>query len=734
MNPPASPAPEGTFQPIGNATRVEFLGEGRRFLGLGRVTIEGVAMRSPALPILPELRSPDAIRLGDFQVEASGPTEEGGFRLSLGASRADDGPMEWMLHAVRPRYRRGAWSQPPRRAENTALDLELRPAEIVLDGDRGVGFSYRYHYKSDAIALYKILDRATWEPGGAIEGNAFWLRNAFSPSIQRFHSPQDAYCTEWFLPSAVNPNIFEFLPFQTALCGFTFTAGEEGVLVTWVPVASHVRALFEKPRGASHLAHLYELCGDLSLAFSTAPIEVLWFPGKRNPVEQLNLYERVRALVSETLHADAGLRIERAASYGVMEEWGNADLRHYAAKGLPRLKQAGVRTIFLANHFENNMNVFGVSNMCCTADLKVAPGVGEENLAAFCREAREADASVEMWGNTALSTLALMAHARNGREERLRFPRTGPTLFDALDDAADPWVRNPSNAIEADHYTPVFAVMNLRDETVRRVWLERWRDARERLGLGGIFLDSSFNMSSDKFHWIARPASARHGATADQTQLLGHSRPEREPLPAILSQYRAHLSLMAEMQRMGYVYCGEDIGVFGVHRASGPLSNLVASLPLWVDCLPDFDPVEIARLGADPEGFFFRALAYRVVWKLQWDPQADRLTWIQGKAGEAAYAPTEGQLARLRAYNVVQPHMERRRVLRDECGVVYHGDGKTVVWTFAPARLALSEADGADAGKEVLTGRALEAGPVEAAAWSVYLFDGIRNVEVLGTP
>ena len=95
---------------------------------------------------------------------------------------------------------------------------------------------------------------------------------------------------------------------------------------------------------------------------------------------------------------------------------------------------------FLPNEFENNMNVYGVSNMCCTVDYKVAETVGEDKLTAFCRAAHAAGMSVEMWGNTALSTLTYLFAMRdhghravrdNRRDNRTKLVVVAPKLFGA---------------------------------------------------------------------------------------------------------------------------------------------------------------------------------------------------------------------------------------------------------------------------------------------------------------
>ena len=64
--------------------------------------------------------------------------------------------------------------------------------------------------------------------------------------------------------------------------------------------------------------------------------------------------------------------------------------------------------------------------------------------------------------------------------------------MEALRKSETPFVRNASNAVEADHYSPIFCALNLRDSSVRDYWMLRWRQANEHIGLGGIFLDSSY--------------------------------------------------------------------------------------------------------------------------------------------------------------------------------------------------------------------------------------------------
>jgi hypothetical protein len=705
---------------LSNGCVIDLAESGGKFLGLGAVRMGGTAIRDGRRPMFVEIRNPYGVELVNCTLAGIDETPER-TRLTFKAERRDGGPMEWMLHEVRLRYNTTDWSRPPQPAEDTELVLELRPASRSVGGREFAGFSYQYHYRSASIPVYKVLDRGTWEPGGRSTGNELWLRNCFVSPIRCFESAEEFYSTEWFLPDCANPSVFQFIPFQTEFQGFTYTASDAGSLVTWSPEVSHIRTLIEKPRGAELIAHFHEHCGDLARELSTAPMEVLWSAGERGRVERMNEHEAWREFVYDTLHAAAGIRREYVTSYGQIEEWTDADLERYRTAALPKLLEAGMKTVYLANHFENNMNTWGVSNFCCNVDFKVAGSVGEDKLKAFCDDAKTGGANVEMWGNTAISTLTLMFDMRNGRGGRIEFlPREG-SIMEALD-VNRSFVRNPSNAIEADHYTPVFAVLNLRDPAVREYWHKCWNYAHDRIGLGGIFLDSSCNMSSDKFHYVQNARAHLAGATSDQVELLGNMRPAEEPAAEILSQYHAHLEIVGEMQKAGYVYCNEDGGVFGVHRHGPGIRMRMASLCLWSDCIAGFDAAAVRHAGGDPDDIFFRGLAYRMIWALHWNPERDVLSFHYGHVRDDGDIPRPDHIAIYKAFNAAHDVMRgARTVLPGEAGVVYRSGARRVLWAFED--LVLPLADG-ETVRDLLSGEAfIAAGELKAAKRRVYLIE-----------
>jgi hypothetical protein len=382
-----------------------------------------------------------------------------------------------------------------------------------------------------------------------------------------------------------------------------------------------------------------------------------------------------------------------------------------------------LKTIYRANLFEKNINTWGVSNFCVTVDYKVADSVGEDRLRAFCEDARAAGVTVQMWGNTAISTLNLLFDSRVGDSDRIRFlPREG-SIMEALDRNTS-FVRNASNAIEADHYAPEFAVLNLREPAVREYWLRRWRAAHEKVGLGAIFLDSSFNLSSDKFHYVQNAQANHSSATPDRAHLLGFYRPAMEPPTAILSQYRAHLELMAEMQRIGYVYGNEDLGVFGVHRHGPSVAGRLDSLFLWTDCVASFDPSAIRKAGLDSDEIYFRGLAYRMMWALHWDVSRDALSFRYGGVSCQEDMPGAHHLALLHAYNQVEDAMRERTILPDETGVLYYSPSQRVLWAFEDLSPPVEEGQSI---RDVLSDEVTECPPFAAKKNRVYLIESRKE-------
>lgn len=654
-----------------NGYEFEAIYKGGFFQGIGKVIGNGTQLRSGRLPLFALITTPEGLQFINFKIRNFIQDHEG-IRLDFDVCFVRQDTMEWMLHTVRNRRNLSDWTKGPETALDTTLSLELKPVVRTIGGLVREGFSYQYTFRSNACRIYKITDRASWEIGGNAIGNEFWMRNGVVDSIKEFENAGDFYSTEWYLPGINNPNIFQFHPLQTHLQGFTYTVASEGAIITFPSRVSHIRSLFEKWRNADEIVHFHEHCSDLDNGLATSPVEVFWLPGIMDKTERSNLYYNVREAVHNELHNQSGIKRERISTYGIIEEWTEPDFERYTRLALPRLLDAGIKTIFIPNQCENDMNTWGLSNMCCNVDYRISSAVGEEKLKRFCKEANQGGAKVEMWGNTAISTLSERFMHKEGVEKGIKFLKEKDSIAEVIQKAKSPFIRNASNAIEADHYTPRFCALNLCDEDIRKYWMKQWKYFHDEIGIRGIFLDSSFNMSSDKFHHLQYDEEQDLLNKSDR-ELQGSYRPLSEPASKIQSQYFAHLSLIKDMQKTGYQYCGEDLGVFGINRTGPPLLNRINNLSIWSESYCDFNENVLKEAGFKPIDVYFKGLAYRMMWKIYWDVKRDIL--ITGISDSYA-------LKLIKLYNEVTDFLYNREILANESGVIYHKDQTAVLWSF----------------------------------------------------
>ncbi len=666
-----------------NGVYIELMVSNGDFLGIGEVRAGETLLRQRTPSLGCELRTPDGNQVcGLILRDKVVRPDEVVIRCSV--RRAKIPVMEYMLHTVRNRENLYGWAEGESADADTEVTLRIKPVERKMGNNVFQGFSYQYIYRSERQPIFKILDRGTWEINGSAVGNEVWMRVGHVPSIVRFDKAEQRYSTENYMYGIANPNIFQFLPLQTELQGFTFQAADSGVLVTWATEVAHVRTLLEKPAGGERIFHFHQHCGDLTAEFVTSPVEVLWLGvAGADRIKRYNIYEAVRQVVHAELHKQAGIKQEYIVTYGQIEQWDEPDFDVYTEQILPVFVAAGIKRLFLPNEFQNAMNTWGLSNMCCNVDFKLSPTVGVDKLTRFCRKAADAGMVIDMWGNTALSTTTELFQWRDGKEKGIRFLPKKDSIAEVLETAKEPFVRNPSNAIEADHYTPRFAVLNFRDAAVMEYWLRCWKEAFSA-GITGIFLDSSFNMTSDKFHFMQNAVhDERYAPTADADNAERFYRPA-VPFPqAILSQYPAHLEMIRRMQEIGFSYCGEDLGVFGVHRHGPDVDRVMGSLPIWRESIINFDEVVVRKRGGDPLAVFFEGLAYRVMWSMRWD--FARKTADLGIADPAAPGL-------LKVYNQVEPLMRVREILSGGAVVRYvpeEGSRKSVYWVVSSGRFPL---------------------------------------------
>ena len=254
---------------------IELLGQGQAFFGLGAVSQDGVPVRSGRRPMFIEIRNPSGVELLNYRVTRCEISDDCA-RLSFSMDHQERGLMEWMLHAVRPRYN----TRIGRAVRNRRGNHRRARTQTYTENNWKPGIS-RFFV---SLSLPQPDNSHLQDSGSRQLGNwrkRNWQRvldeKLLRAADRSYRISKAVLFDRTDIPDCANPNAFQFLPLQTEFQGFCFVASDEGVLVTWSPEVSHIRSLFEKARDDDVFVHFHEHCGDLGSEFSTAPMEVLWF-------------------------------------------------------------------------------------------------------------------------------------------------------------------------------------------------------------------------------------------------------------------------------------------------------------------------------------------------------------------------------------------------------------------------------------------------------------------------
>ena len=322
----------------------------------------------------------------------------------------------------------------------------------------------------------------------------------------------------------------------------------------------------------------------------------------------------------------------------------------------------------MANHSENNMNTWGVSNFCATVDHKVAASVGEEKLRAFAAMPERRRDRCKCGANTAISTLNLLFDKRTG-DARPRIQFLPPTRVRSWKFWIETRVssRNAANDHPRPTTTPPeFAVLNLRDPSRPRLLAAKMesRPRRDRVG-------------SD-FSWTARstfraqqvPLRSKYvvrimfNATPDQTIPAGilpglSVEPAAQSFPSIALIFERHGRNAAPGYTSTEMRISESSASTGTdRRPARELDNLF----LWSDCLASLDAPAIRRSGHDPDDVYFRGLALSNGLGTVLGRFRDVLTFLVMEGSWCAKTSRTPAISiLLRAYNQVEPFMRRAR-------------------------------------------------------------------------
>lgn len=666
---------------VGDA-EIELLeSKSHEFIGLGRVKIGGVPVRSDARPITVKLETPDGVVYGRLIVE----------KIKRAANR-----IEIVMQAVGVPDDRQEYCDDYGQStlalrgdiEPVAdrLTLILCPATLAMGGRQWSGFSYSFAFTSHTRQIHRLLTHATWEIGGRITGNTVLSQGQCNMPVYRgaknklFTTTCLRTLDQYGQPQG---NSFQLGPRAGLIQGFDFQFAKAGALLQWWPEFDSISSLIESPPGSDLLHVVDEYRFELTRQVTTTPKWVLFTPGPfaEHAARDLwwdaleHVYGSVRkqfrvaptVVLPEMEHAFESVLKNRTGrragngKAGLYLRFAGQEVHHtemlYAMADhlLPRLAKQGIRRWWGQVISESDVTAFGMSR-------KLDEGIhGGLFCSSVCSTHRFYPA--EFWGGMK----AWKYYYAKGRALGIEIghwfaPHFSPrgALFQKhpeylmLDRMGLLYGGGYGQAIiAADWNTGVY------DATLDD--LKRWHDEG---GLDYLWVDSFSNMGLLQMNYAARMRTnyAAFARFLSDVQRAGIKTLTFESVSALGCARFGLADLRGDLLEQNRAVAGQnDFGWW------------VGEEDMLFNCCLGVGPRK--RTTADLERIFFRTLANR-----------GYLMWC-GFSGIEHLLP-EWCTRLNHVYNQALPHMQgRRRLLPDDAGVRWENKTGDLIWTFKDWRL-----------------------------------------------
>ena len=658
---------------VGNSS-LELVTQGSRFLGLGAVRIGDTLVRSGRLPLSPFTQSYAGHELDHLELVDVIETES---EIRIGA-RAVFRPLPVKLmrdHSFDPIHDSTDWDADAPSGEGR-LDLVLRPATDEFNGVEFEGFSYHYEYESEAVPLFWILDRASWELDGDITGAAVYSQSSCSAPVCTFGA-ETAWSTEgiihWQDDSAkANPVMTHNLPRWASHQAFDFQFKGNATLLGVYERVDLIRSMLAREPGKAELKTFDKHIFDQTGSYATSPKRILLNNQAKTLTGQQNLWTWVFDEVADRARAEFGLKEESLMMRLGQNYWVNWTLDSYYKDLIPAAKAIGIKYLFTDNvnrsdYTEYNGYPENWSNMCGGHEYEPSPKVGgPEGLKRFVSDCAEMGVTPYSWTNNDQSVLC-PNYIQHG------------DWFVRMEDARLKY---------GGAYTNGFGIWSAANPEARQYWVNCLKKTRQETGLKGYLFDSFYNLGFMPVNY-------------DDCQPRTH--------------WREMLLAFKELQDADVHFMIESFGPFGEVQHGCPSSyspdNLFACYKIGLGSGYTTIPTgqEKARHEPWPADVYFRILAHM--------SRPDHPLFYDGVRIDKLF--TEEHKQALAAYHACQPHMARRYLQEDGQSVIWHDskNERATIWSFADqdARLPGTVTD-------LATGQALpRAETYRLAAGQVYV-------------
>lgn len=634
---------------LGNC-RFEVLIDASTFVGLGRIWIGSVLVRSGRLPIRPATQSFTGLELCRMEMER---IEETDWRVRI-ATRAVLRRMPVGLmrdHSFDPIHDTADWDADAPTAEGK-LDLVLELATDNFNGVAMSGFSYHYEYDG-AVPLFYLLDRASWELDGDIAGATVVSQSSCSAPVVTF-APETAWTTEglihWDDPaSKANPVMTHNLPRWASHQAFDFQYKGSRTLVGVFDRVGLIRSILCRQAQRAELKTFDKHIFDQAARVATPAKRIMLNDEPKGEVDQRNLWTWVIQEVHDRARAEFGLTEEPMLPWVSQNYWENFNFDTYFKDLIPAAAAIGARGVFIDNVHKSAMTencpnppVFHW-NMCCGHEYEVAPRLGGPGkLKDLVDRCGALGIEVFSWTNND-QALSSPLNASERDEQRQWYVK--------LEDTRQKY---------GGAYAGCMSVWDFKSAPARQNWIDSLKRTHEQTGLSEYLFDSFYNLAFMPINYsFCEPKT----------------------------MWRELVQAFKELQDAGIHFKIESFGPFGCVQHGCPTSynidNLFACYKVGLGSGYTTVPTDKALKDTLPgeAHLLYYVLAHMTNPGLQLFAHGKRIDMLWMTAHRRALAD----------YNENYRHMHRRYLQEGGRAVIWHDQaGKAAtIWNFAPRDAAL---------------------------------------------
>ena len=462
----------------------EVLTDGDRFLGLGKISIGDTLVRSGRLPIRPKTQSYTGVTMTGLRFAGIEQHEREARITVIGEFRQMDiKPMR--DHSFDPIHETGDWDHEGI-AGSGQFDIVLRLATDAFNGVEFHGFSYHYAYRSEDVPLFYILDMASWELDGDIEGATAVSQSSCSAPVAVF-SAEKAWTTEgvmhWTKPGEVpNRTMTHNLPRWASHQSFDFQYKGEKTLIGVFDKVDLIRTLLQREAGKAELKCFDKHIFDQTLAVETTAKKMLVNVEAKTETDQKNIWSWIFDEVADRARAEYGLREEPVTPKLSINFWEHFTIDSYRRDLLPAAEALGIKQLFIDNVNKSAMtegcphpdNTF---NMCCGHEYEPAPLLGGVNgIKRFVDDCHALGIEPFSWTNNDQSISSPLNHW---------YKPEYTDMYVIMEDCRTKY---------GGAYTNVFNIWSFNSSRARTMWVEALKKNREQTGLSGYLFDSFYNL------------------------------------------------------------------------------------------------------------------------------------------------------------------------------------------------------------------------------------------------